>query len=251
MRPNQLNSVWNEGRHALNAWLSIGSSYSAEVLAHLPYDAVTVDLQHGMYGVETAVAMLQAISASDSVPMVRVPQNDQAIIQHVLDMGAYGVICPMIDTRSQCEAFVEALRYPPAGSRSFGPSRGLLYGGPDYAAHANDTIHGWAMIETREGLENIEEIVRVDGLDGIYVGPSDLSMAIEGSLAPQLSPAIRRHILRIVAVARDARRRVGIFCTDAAFAREMITAGCNLVTIMNDAGLLRKATRDIMDELRA
>src|ERR1700709_130314 len=103
MRINHLNTVWNEGRYALNAWLSIGSSYSAEVFAHLPYDAVTVDLQHGMFSVETALAMLQAISTSGSTPMIRVPENNAAIIQYVLDMGAYGVICPMIDTRAQCE----------------------------------------------------------------------------------------------------------------------------------------------------
>ena len=251
MRINPLDTVWNEGKYALNAWLSIGSSYSAEVIAHLPYDAVTVDLQHGMFSTETALAMLQAISTSGSAPMVRVPENNPAIIQHVLDMGAYGVICPMIDTAAQCSAFVNALRYPPAGSRSFGPSRGLLYGGADYAARANETILGWAMIETREGFENLEAIVRVEGLSGIYIGPSDLSMTLEGSLTSPLSLAVKDHILRIVSASRAASRRVGIFCPDVAFAKEMISAGCDLITIMNDVGLLRKATSALMDELRA
>ena len=251
VRANNLHAIWAEGRYALNAWLSIGSSYSAEVLAHLPYDAATVDLQHGMFGTETALAMLQAISTSAAVPMVRVSDNTPSTIQRILDMGAYGVICPMINTRAQCEAFVAAVRYPPQGERSFGPARGLLYGGSDYSANANKTILSWSMIETREALGNIEEIASVDGLSGIYIGPSDLSMTLEGSIASPLSPAITKEVRRIIGVARARSLRVGIFCPDAAFAKEMIRAGCDLVTVMNDAGLLRRATSDLIAELRA
>ncbi len=250
MRPNNLHALWAEGRCALNAWLSIGSSYSAEVLAHLPYQAVTVDLQHGMFGTETALAMLQAISTSAAVPMVRVPDSTAATIQRVLDMGAYGVICPMINTRAQCEAFVAAMRYPPLGERSFGPSRGLLYGGQDYASHANETVLSWAMIETREALENLEEIAAVKGLSGLYIGPSDLSMTMEGAIASPLSSSVTTEVRRIIEVAHAHGLQVGIFCPDVGFAREMMAAGCSLVTVMNDAGLLRKATADLLAQLR-
>src|SRR4051812_44114436 len=140
MRSNRLQLAWAENCYALNAWLSIGSTYSAEVLAHLPYDAVTVDLQHGMFDLETAMAMLQAISTSDAAPMVRVPSGDPWLVQKILDMGAVGVICPMIETRQACEALVREVRYPPLGQRSFGPSRGLLYGGPDYVCNANQAL---------------------------------------------------------------------------------------------------------------
>lgn len=251
MRPNKLQSVWAEGRYALNAWLSIGSSYAAEIMAHLPYDAVTVDLQHGMFGPDVALGMLQAISTSGAVPMARVPDDTPSTIQHVLDMGAYGVICPMIDTPSQCEAFVSAVRYPPKGTRSYGPSRGLLYGGPDYAAEADNTVLSWAMIETTEALANVEAIASVDGLSGIYIGPSDLSMYLEGSVSTPLSQAVQREVRRVIGVARANAVRVGIFCPDPGFAREMIEAGCDLVTVMNDAGLLRKATSSLVAELRA
>ncbi len=251
MRANSLQTVWAEKRFALNAWLSIGSSYAAEVLAHLPYDAVTVDLQHGMFGLDTALTMLQAISTSHAVPMVRVPNGTASIIQRVLDMGAYGVICPMINTRAQCEAFVSAVRYPPQGERSFGPSRGLLYGGSDYASNANATVLSWAMIETREALANVEVIASVEGLSGLYIGPSDLSMTLEGSIAFPLSPVVTGEVRRVIAVARANSLRIGIFCPDVAFAREMIAEGCDLVTIMNDAGLLRKATGALIAELRA
>jgi 4-hydroxy-2-oxoheptanedioate aldolase len=250
MRANGLHAVWDQGRYALNAWLSIGSSYSAEILAHLPYDAVTVDLQHGMFDFETALAMLQAISTSSSVPMVRVPENTPWLIQKVLDMGAYGVICPMIDTRLQCQAFIRAVRYPPLGDRSFGPARALLYGGGDYASRAAETILSWAMIETEAALANVEEIACVEGLSGLYIGPSDLSMTLEGTITQPLSPLVRREILRVVAVARENGLRTGIFCPDVAFAREMVSLGCDLVTVMNDAGLLRTATAALIGELR-
>jgi 4-hydroxy-2-oxoheptanedioate aldolase len=251
MRPNGLTAVWKEGRYALNAWLSIGSSYSAEILAHLPYDAVTVDLQHGMFDLETALGMLQAVSTSRAVPMVRVPDNDPWMIQKLLDMGAYGVICPMIDTAEQCEAFVRAMRYPPQGERSFGPARGLLYGGDDYAKRANETLLSWAMIETETALANCEAIAAVEGLSGLYIGPSDLSLTLEGAVATPLSPRIVKEVKRIIAIAHSHHLRVGIFCPDVAFARQAVELSCDLITVMNDAGLLRRATGALIAELRA
>jgi 4-hydroxy-2-oxoheptanedioate aldolase len=251
MRPNALQSLWETKKYALNAWLSIGSSYSAEIFANLPYDAVTVDLQHGMFDLDTALSMLQAISTTAAVPLVRVPHNATWLIQKVLDMGAYGVICPMIDTRADCEAFVRSMRYPPLGVRSFGPSRGLLYGGADYVVHADKTVLAWAMIETETALQNLDEIASVEGLDGIYIGPSDLSMTLEGKIGNPLSPRIVREIERIVESARANGLRVGIFCPDVPFAREMVNLGCDLITVMNDAGLVRKATGALIDELKS
>ena len=250
MRPNGLQTVWETRKYALNAWLSIGSSYSAEILANLPYDAVTVDLQHGMFDLDTAVSMLQAISTTAAVPLVRVPHNETWLIQKVLDMGAYGVICPMIDTRDDCKTFVRSMRYPPHGVRSFGPSRGLLYGGADYVVNADRTVLSWAMIETETALHNLDEIVAVEGLDGIYIGPSDLSMTLEGRVANPLSRRIVREIERVVETARSNSLRVGIFCPDVPFAKEMLDLGCDLITVMNDAGLLRKATGALVDELK-
>ena len=250
MRANGLQEVWQQGRCALNAWLSIGSSYSAEVLAHLPYDAVTVDLQHGMFDLETALGMLPAISTTAAVPMVRVPANTPWLIQKVLDMGAYGVICPMIDTREQCENFVRTMRYPPHGDRSFGPARGLLYGGADYVKGADEAVLSWAMIESELALENLGQIASVPGLQGLYIGPSDLSMTLEGVVSHPLSPRVTREIERIIKVARANKLRVGIFCPDVAFAREMVKSGCDLVTVMNDAGLLRKATGALIAEMQ-
>ena len=140
MRENCLKRLWQEGKIALNAWLTIPSAWSAEVMAHVGYDALTIDLQHGLIDYQTALAMLQAISTTAVVPLVRAPWNEPAMIMRLLDAGAYGVICPMVNTRLEAEAFVQACRYPPAGNRSFGPSRATIYAGEDYFSFANQTV---------------------------------------------------------------------------------------------------------------
>ena len=128
MRSNRLRELMRSGTPILNAWLAIPSSYSAEVMGYQGYDSVTVDLQHGMIGFDAAVPMLQAISATPAAPLVRVSRNDYALVMQLLDAGAYGVICPMISTPEEALRFVSYCRYPPAGQRSYGPARGLLYG---------------------------------------------------------------------------------------------------------------------------
>ena len=120
--------------------------------------------------------MLQAISTTDTVPVVRVPWLEPGILMKTLDAGAYGVICPMVNTREDAQKLVAWTHYAPRGTRSFGPVRALLYGGADYPQHANDTIVTFAMIETAQALDNLDEILSVEGLDAVYIGPSDLSL---------------------------------------------------------------------------
>src|SRR5438477_1274549 len=169
MRKNELRNRLAGGGTVLNGWLSLANSYSAEIMAHQGFDSVTIDLQHGAVDYPAAVGMLQAISTTAAVPMVRVPWNEPILTAKLLDAGAYGVICPMINSKAQAEAFVEACRYPPRGSRSFGPNRAVLYGGADYWRHANEEILLFAMVETLEALADLEGITSVDGLDGVYV----------------------------------------------------------------------------------
>src|SRR5262249_23750253 len=139
--------------------LAIANPFSAELMAHQGFDAVTVDLQHGPVDFQAAVGMLAAISTTPAVPMARVPWNEPILTAKLLDAGAYGVICPMINPKAEAEALVGACRYPPRGARSFGPNRALLYGGADYWQHANDEVLVFAMIETREAVKNLDEIV--------------------------------------------------------------------------------------------
>src|SRR6202045_519152 len=186
MRPNTLRKIFAGGGTVLNGWLAIANTYSAEMMAHQGFESVTIDLQHGPVDFQAAVGMLAAISTTPAVPMVRVPWNEPILTAKLLDAGAYGVICPMINSKAEAETLVGACRYPPRGARSFGPNRALLYGGADYWQHANEEVLIFAMVETQQGVKNLEEIVSVDGLNGVYVGPSDLSLSM--GVTPSLDP---------------------------------------------------------------
>src|SRR6202011_2929853 len=129
MRKNEIAKIIAGGGTVLNAWLAIANSFSAEVMAHQGFDSVTIDLQHGPVDFQAAVGMLRAISTPPAVPMVRVPWNEPILTAKLLDAGAYGIICPMINSKAEAEALITACRYPPRGSRSFGPNRAVLYGG--------------------------------------------------------------------------------------------------------------------------
>jgi len=227
---------------AVNAWLSIPSSYCAEVMGHQGFDAVTIDLQHGMIGFEQAIGMFQALSATPVLPLARVSRNDPALVMQLLDAGAYGIICPMISSVEEARSLVSACRYPPVGTRSFGPARGLLYGGPDYFQGANDEILVLAMIETRQGLDALDAILAVEGLDGIFVGPNDLALAL--GKTPKSEPDdqdVRQAIAHICERTRAHGKIPGIFCSTGEAAAQRIAEGFLLVTPGNDVGLLSQA----------
>ncbi|WP_286787190.1 HpcH/HpaI aldolase family protein [Leclercia sp. UBA1284] len=245
MRINKLKVAAAENRPVINGWLAIPSSYSAEIMGHQGYDAVTVDLQHGMIDFASALAMLQALSATPAVPLVRVADSTPAQIMRVLDAGAYGVIFPMISTPEQARHFVSACRYPPEGIRSFGPARGLLYGGADYPQHANREILTLAMIETREGLANIDAILDTDGLDGVFIGPNDLSLTLTGAASAESThPEMLDAIERVVSRCRQKQKIAGIFCTSGAAAANRIAQGFQFVTPANDVMQLGRASRE-------
>lgn len=240
MRTNTLRELKAKARPIVNAWLSIDSSYAAEAIAHQGFDAVTVDAQHGMIGFETALAMFQAIATTLAIPLVRPSGLDPAEIMRWLDAGAYGVICPMISNAADATSLVAACRYPPQGNRSFGPARGMLYGGSDYLEGANREIVVLAMIETRQGLENLEDILAVPGLDGIYVGPNDLALALGYRPANESSEdEVVAAVERIRAMTVATGKIAGIFCSDGPAAAGRLSEGFDFVTPGNDAALLR------------
>ncbi|WP_240540491.1 aldolase/citrate lyase family protein [Paracoccus sp. pheM1] len=247
MRRNILRDMVAQGRTIVNAWLSIPSSYSAEGMGHTGVHAVTVDMQHGMLGRTEALHMLQAISGTPAIPLVRVPALDGPTLMHVLDCGAYGVICPMISTAEEAAALVRACRYPPHGNRSFGPSRGLLYGGPDYVRRADAEIMVIPMIETAEAVENIDAILAVPGIDMIYVGPNDLAFALDGAVGTDRSRS-ESAIAQVLDRAKAAGIPAGIFCADGADAARRAAQGFALVTPGNDFGTLTRAMRAAVAE---
>jgi 4-hydroxy-2-oxoheptanedioate aldolase len=239
MRANNIQTIWNNGGAIVNGWASIPSSVSAEIMAHQGWDSITVDLQHGLVDYQTALSMLQAISTKDVTPMARVPWLEPGIIMKLLDAGAYGIICPMVNTREDAEALVAACRYAPQGMRSFGPTRAVFYAGADYAKHANDTVLALAMIETKQALDNVEAIVSTPGLNGVYIGPSDLSLSMGHTpKLDQEEPVVVEAINKILKASKDAGIRAGIHCLEPAYARRMIEQGFDLVTIGSDIRLL-------------
>lgn len=238
MRENKLRTLWASGKAATNVWTTIPSSYSTEIIAHQGWDSITVDTQHGVIGYREMVAMLTAIATTPTVPLVRVSWNAPGEIMRAADAGAMGVICPTVNTKKECERFVGALRYAPLGFRSLGPNRARFLG-DDYAAKANDTILAIAQIETAAGLDNVEAIAAVKGLDMLYIGPSDLGLSIgrEGRM-DQTDSVVVKAIDRILHAAKDARLRAGIYCTAPDYSKAMLAKGFDLVTVLSDATLI-------------
>lgn len=252
MRPNALKARWQQGGFALNGWLWIPSSFSAEIMAHAGFDTLTIDMQHGAMGYDAALPMLQAISTTDVTPVVRVPWNEPGIIMRMADAGAYAIICPMVNSREECEAFVGACRYPPAGYRSFGPNRVRYYAGSDYADHANETLVTFAMIETAQALARVDEIASTPGLDALYVGPADLSQSLGGSQRmdytdPDLLGALRT----IVEAARRQGVAAGLHCGTASYARFAVEMGFQFVTVSTDAAYLEARAAETVAEFRS
>lgn len=251
MRKNKLRQIIKDGGTIVNGWCAIPNSYSAEVYAHCGWDSVTIDLQHGPVDFTAALPMLQAISTTDAVPMCRVPWNDAAIIMKLLDAGAYGLICPMINTKAEAEQFVSFGRYPPIGTRSMGPNRAVQYGGADYWQGANDEVLLFAMIETQAGLDNLESILSVKGLNGVYVGPSDLSMAM--GKPPTLDPSDKGVIDAIAQIAKITRSKgmiAGVHTDSPATAKKRFDQGYQLVTLLNDMRALAVAATNMVKETR-
>ncbi len=254
MTPNAIKRIWAEGRPVVNGWLSIASPFSAEVMAAAGYDSVTVDTQHGVVDYQAAVGMMQAMGARDVTPLVRVPWLDPGAIMKALDAGAYGIICPMVNSRADAARLVSYMRYPPLGTRSFGPTRANFSAGANYGAEANSEILCIAMVETAEAMENLEEIVTTPGLDGVYVGPADLTLGLtEGRLAPGFDreePEMIEAIQKIAEACKTAGIRAGLHCGRPDYAKRAIDWGYDLVTLSSDARLLAAACSAHVAQMR-
>ena len=238
MRENRLRGIWQEGGTALNGWIHVPSSFSAEVMARAGWDSLTIDMQHGPIDYGSLVPVLQAISTTDTVPVVRVLWNDPGLIMRVLDAGCYAVICPMINTREEAERFASACRYAPRGARSFGPVRAMAVHGADYAETAQEFIATYAMIETAQALSNLDAILDVPEIDGVYIGPSDLGLSL--GCKPTLMPEDKRVIDAIETIrskVKAAGKTAGIHCGSGEMVRDVLDGGFDLATLLNDLRL--------------
>ena len=242
MIPNRLKQLWSAGQPTVNGWCSIGNPFVAEIMAAQGFDSVTVDLQHGALDYSHLLPMFQAMRASGAVLLARVPWLEPGIIMKALDAGAYGIICPMVNTADEAARFVSYLRYPPLGQRSFGPTRVSFAAGDNYASEANGQILAFAMIETADGMANLDAIAATPGLDGIYVGPSDLSLSLSaGRLAPGFDreePEIHAALHRIAAACKANNIRAALHCGSPDYAARAITWGYDMTTVGGDSRFL-------------
>lgn len=245
MIANRLKTLWAEGKPAINGWCSIGNPFTAEIMAAQGFDSVTIDMQHGALDYSAVLPMFQAMRASGATLMARVPWNEPGIIMKALDAGAYGIICPMVNTSADAAAFVKCLRYPPHGERSFGPTRVSFAAGANYAGEANANMLGFAMIETAEAFANRDAIAATPGLDGLYIGPADLTLSLaQGRLPPgfdRQEPEMVEAIRAILASAKAAGIRAGLHCGTPDYAAQAIGWGFDLVTVGGDTRFLASA----------
>ncbi len=251
--PNKLKTLWSQGKPTINGWLAIPSGFAAETMAQGGFDSITVDLQHGVQDYLSMVACFQAMQVHPVLPMVRVPWNEPGIIGKVLDAGAYGVICPMINTKEEAENLVRFMRYPPKGARSNGPIRAAIYGTAGaYQATANDEILCMPMIETQQAIDNLDAILDVPGIDAVYIGPSDLAFSRGGTPAlDQEGQQAMDTYKQILDATKKRGQFAGIHCGKPEYAARMLKMGFNMVTLSNDAGLLLNAAKAAVGVARA
>jgi 4-hydroxy-2-oxoheptanedioate aldolase len=251
MKANLLKKKIADGSNCVGGWVAIPNPFVAEVYAAQGWDSVTIDMQHGASDINDVVPVMQAIqSAGDATPMVRVPWNDPAHVMRVLDAGAMGIICPMINTRAEAEALARSGRYPPMGERSFGPFRASQYGA-DYWQKANEEVLLFVMIETRTAVSNLEEILSVKGVNGVYVGPSDLSLSL--GKAPSLDPTDKEVLDAIDTIVKTTRKKgliAGVHTDGPKTALRRFEQGFQMCTILNDVRLLAMAAQQAVNDVR-
>ncbi len=251
MRKNTVKEKLQAGQPSIGSWLSIGHSLSAEMMAHAGFDWLTIDTEHTATDFSILLPMLQAISTTSTIPFVRVPWNDPWPIKRTLDLGAYGVVIPDIATAEEAKQAVGACRYPPVGYRGIGAVRGNLYGGPDYYEKANEEIMVVLMIESREGVENAEEIMRVPGVDAVFIGPNDLAASLGVPLGlNNPHPEHKAAVAKILQAGKKTGVPVGIHCQDADEVNMRIEQGFLWLALAGDGRFLAGGAREQLRKVK-
>jgi 4-hydroxy-2-oxoheptanedioate aldolase len=245
----RLRAKWEAGEPAFGLWGGIPSSLTAELAGAAGYDYVCVDLQHGLSDEATMISMFQATQAAGATPLARLAWNEPWLIMRALDLGAVGVILPLIDNAAEARRAVESCRYPPHGKRSYGPIRAEMVAGSGSVDDLGAGALCFAMIETRDGLDNLEEIAATPGLDGLYIGPSDLSIALGlapgGVVADPTAdrPALAEAIERVRQLCEANGLIAGMHCGSGAAAEHYARQGFRLITVAVDTNLFKATIR--------
>jgi 4-hydroxy-2-oxoheptanedioate aldolase len=254
MRKNRVKEMWRAGQPVIVGWCSTADPYVTEIMARSGFDALVLDTQHGMtIGPERTASWLQIVGQTETTPIVRIAWNEPVLAQWALDAGAMGIIIPLVNTVEDARKAIGACRYPPIGYRSLGLNRAPLYAGADYFNEANNEVICLAMMETMEGIRNIEEIAKIPGCDGYFVGPSDL--AVDMGLAPTSSPhtyggEYAAAVQRVIDVARKNGQVAGAYVSTPDDAVYRWKQGFNLNPIGSDAGMLSSAVKSAVAQFR-
>jgi 4-hydroxy-2-oxoheptanedioate aldolase len=249
---DRLRETWARGGTALNAWLTLEGAASATAVAAAGFDSVTLDLQHGASEPHDAARIFAGIETTDSIPLVRVRWNDPAELMRMLDVGARGIVCPMVGSRGEAEALVAACRYPPEGIRSYGPVHGALGAGREHVAKANELVLTFAMIETAEGFGNLDEIASTPGLDGLYVGPSDLSLGLGlDTFADLGDPRLLEALDAVVDAAKRHEIVAGVHAPSPERSAAMAERGFRFVTPAVDTSLIAHGASASLERTRS
>ena len=252
MKKNKIKQMWKDNKFATMGWLSISHGLTAEVMARQGFDSLCIDLQHGTSEMTDVLPMLQAVTQTETVPFVRVGWNEPADIMKALDLGAYGIIVPLVNTAEEAANAVAACRYSPVGMRSVGPVRAMHSGGSNYLEEANDEIIVMAMIETKQGLDNLDEICATRGLDAVYIGPSDLSLALD--LKPRGDNPDPLHLEtcdKILETAHKHGIKAVMHCASGEFASGAIKRGFDMVMLTSDLASMIAGVKSQLDIFKA
>ena len=239
---NQVKRMLKEGKKTIGAWLQIASPFTAEIMCRAGFDWLIIDMEHGPGDILALTAQLQAMSGSGVVPFVRAPWNDFVMIKRILDAGVYGVLVPYVNSRTEAEAAVRACKYPPEGIRGIaGSPRAAGYGQnpKEYLTKANDLIFVITAVETMEAVSNLDDILEVPHLDGIFIGPMDLATSM-GYFADPSQPAVQTVIAGVEKKVLGAKKILGTIANDWDQARKLYQRGYQLLMVMADGVALGK-----------
>jgi 4-hydroxy-2-oxoheptanedioate aldolase len=249
-------AAWlKSGETVFSGWCGLAAPLLTEVIAREGFRAVTVDMQHGLWGITETVQAIAAIRHGGGAPVVRVPLGDFATASRALDFGAEGIISPMINTVADARAFVAASKFPPLGERSWGPHRATMLAGladqKVYLAEANAQTVTFAMIETRMALDNMAAIAETPGIDALFLGPADLSIALsQGVNVDPMSPEVDRELKRIADAAQKAGKIIGAYCHTAERAVALAKRGIHFLAVGSDLGFLRTGAATTLKTLK-
>jgi 4-hydroxy-2-oxoheptanedioate aldolase len=234
-------------RTLFNAWLTLNNPFLIELIGGAGWDCITIDQQHGLGGNEALISCLTAARGARLPSIVRVAENDPGLIGRALDAGAQGIMCPMIETVEDAEAFVKSVKYPPRGLRSWGPYRARLDYEGDYFTTANNFTIACPQIETKGALDQLEDILSLDGVDMVCLGPNDLSVALTGRL-DIWAKEVKEAMTLVLSKCREMSVMALIFANDIDFAKPRVEEGWDVVAVGTDAGWFGKAAAATLRE---